>query len=312
MKGKCIIAIPSRGRSRFLAKKNYIFGMIPPGYQDCPIVVFVREQEGERYRRAKDASGLPVLIETVPNECGIADKRQLILDRASEQGIEKVLMMDDDLRITPWNPTFSSKYAKGGIPSAVVFKDCVEQLFAMCDKDHPMNGLLFTMGSSGNKVMFSSTKKFFDCYSIHVPTLEEQEIRFTGLMEAHPSAGPLFMEDFFVQSALRLAGYPVLTNHLFICGNTARLDGGCESAGQRNPSTQENTARAMLAEFPEFISLTEHPADTYCDYDRVDVKIDNKWAVENYGGGIPIDKDAIMRRMRDNGYQGKFLVYKGH
>jgi len=117
-----ILAIPSRGRSSKLAKQLEI-----RYFSQFRVHVFVRNCEYDIYLQAlqKFIEQGTLTIMTVPDDFQIKQKRQAIMDYASEQrmltGVNKLVIMDDDVTIDKRRTDDKEKFIKATAEDTVEF-----------------------------------------------------------------------------------------------------------------------------------------------------------------------------------------------
>lgn len=197
------IFIPTYGR----AEQQHTFKHLPKSLQKRATLV-VQDREKHLY----PSYGVKVLPKNITT---IAPARQYIMTYAKNQGIDKLVMLDDDLR-------FDWRRMDDGGKFLVATDKQVEELFKTMEKKldkYAHVGVLSREG--GNRVLEPEREctRMMRVLAYNVETFHKEKIKFDRL--------PL-QEDFDVTLQLLRKGYP----NLVLCGwvngqGTSGAKGGC-------------------------------------------------------------------------------------
>jgi hypothetical protein len=202
---------------------------------------------------------------------GIGPTRQWILDYCTEQGEDKVLMLDDDL-----------VFARRRKDNAALFQtatdadiiNAFQEVELLLDTYHHV---AIGVREGGNRRLEDHTYngRTLRALAYRVDKLRELDIRFDRAE---------FMEDFTVALDLLTRGHKNISiNWLVQNQNGSNLAGGCST--YRTMERQAESALALKKRFPDFVNVvTKKTKTAWGGQERIDVIIQWKKA---YDSGQP-------------------------
>jgi hypothetical protein len=282
-----IIAIPSRGRSQLMKRRQKTFAYVI----GCSYEVWLVVRESEAY----DYENGDYRIFTVPDHCKITDKRQMFMDHCRDAGIDNVLWLDDDLMFYPRDDRYSSHYAMSGRPKHLIMNEIADQMFSLCSERFPMVGMLFKQGSQNNKKAFHFNKKIMQTWCLNVSTIFLEQLYMTDAPNG-------VLEDFYLMNKLRSLGFLLPTIGSFCMSDGGRIPGGCQE--YRDVKLHNDAVQRFNCMFPECTEVKIVKANTYWAHDRLDLKIDTNYYLPKK---LPT-KVELLTYMKSNGYDGNLLM----
>lgn len=248
------IFVPSRGRESMIEKGTGIWKYLKKEFAQGnrhKIFLIVRGCEYSAYSEALKEIGAPdgVYIITVKDEAVISDKRQLALDTAIKEKINKFFIIDDDVCIYFRDEMLSSMYTsrEEDFDKMDCFNSALYEALKLTCREFPITGLPIKQGSFGLKYMFPFNIPIirFVCYDTQ--TLKDAQIRMDGL-------GEVFMSDRYAHLSLLEKGFRSLSNCRYCIGDHGTgYKGGC--ADTRTVALQSQAANSLSKRFPQHVSL---------------------------------------------------------
>lgn len=251
------IFIPTYGRSH----QQHTYKNLPIKIQRHTWLV-VQHRERHLYGDYPDPIILPKHIETV------SPARQYIMDLAKKRNLDRVVMLDDDLRFDKRRMDEKGKFY-------VATDDDVTKLFQRIDKElgnYAHVGVLSREG--GNRVMTSTVKntRMMRVLSYCVDTYHKEKIKFDRL--------PL-QEDFDVTLQLLRKGYPNLVLCEWVNGQgSSGAKGGCSHF--RTIELHNENAKKLATLHAPFVKVVEKKTKgAWGGQARLDVTVQWKKAEES-------------------------------
>lgn len=246
-----IIAIPSSGR----ASRQTTWANLPPSIA-AQTFVFVYEREIPAYKEMNPSMGL----QSVPAHIqGIGAKRQFILDKASQSGITKVVMLDDDLTFAlrrKDKPQLFTTPLDAEIE--LMFEDIEIQLAHLAHV-----GVAPREGANRNpfgRLLMNTRPSRILGYRTDI--LEKEKISFGDMN---------LMEDFYVSLSLLTRGYDTANLNWIVQNQQgSNTSGGCSQ--YRTMERQAEASLALHKKFPAFVKVvTKQTKTAWGGQERTDV-----------------------------------------
>lgn len=254
------IFMPSKGRAHLIKD-----GTLKRWPKDTPITVVCPNDEWDKYVRATANRG-PVHVKAV-DVVGISATRQAIGQMAAEDGIEKFIMLDDDLRFSYRAQEESTKLTESSPDEISAGLNWVEKLLT---PDTAAAGISARQGNNRLEHSVEENKRL-------IRTLAFRTKEFLACKHQRVTV----MEDFDILLQLLRKGYKnkVLAAHAQDQKGT-QTEGGCST--YRTHANHEASARTLAELHPSFVRLVEKKNKTGGEFGtRTEVVISWKKAFES-------------------------------
>jgi len=251
------IVIPSYKRAERLLNKKSTLSQIDKQTMD-DVYLFVREEEEEEYLKVAEHFGCGLLIHLSD---GIPKTRDEIINWANLEGIEKLIMIDDDIDIA-FKPT-PRKYITITNEDGY-FKQMIVDLLFNCDVEYPIVGISARQFSQDKKGIDLNTR-VIQVFCLYMPIIKKENFHFTD-------AGFPFMTDYYFILTFLQKGYKNCCINWFTRDDDSQTPGGCSEF--RTVENQSKSAVALYKKFPHLVSLYVKTTGTWKEK-RVNVRI--KW-----------------------------------
>jgi hypothetical protein len=225
-----------------------------------PIVyIFTRESRAALLKEKNPSMN----VYTIPDDTdpGIARTRQVVLEEMRKLGHDRVWMLDDRIRFQRRHED-EKIYVARTVEDFQFIYDGINAL----SKEHIMVSLAhrkvgsMVQGNGKRKIGALEGGRAYTNYAIQLDKFEELGVRFDGMWQKNPEI-KLF-EDFYVVLSLLTRGIP---NILWTDGSFEHAPGHPNGGNFliRTLELQEKCARALQAEFPDFVKLTQKDPTTW-------------------------------------------------
>lgn len=241
-----LIAIPSRHRAFLIKEQRGIWKYLAHRNNDTKFKVYIRTEEFEEYNKYLPEEN----ISLVPNTFRIHDKREHMLQEAIYNGVECLLMFDDDvsfykregdsISFNPVECNSNEDYNKN-------FHRVLQEVLYFCSEEFPCVGFIHRAFSNAKKYYFEKNVPIlqFTCY--HVPTLKKEEIHFND-------SKLIIREDQYVQLSLINKGKRTLSSARYITQQFKNnYKGGCSE--YRTTRMEDESVWLLYEKFPGLISI---------------------------------------------------------
>lgn len=232
------IVIPTKGR----VHNQLTLNNLPPDLIVETTLVCPRE-EADGLRRNHPYTAI---VEQPDSGMNISEKRKWIIDTAHKDGIEKILMLDDDLRFAVRrtdNPGLFRKANDAEIQRAFI------EIEHILSPEVPHAGFAVRGMGIGNSAKEGgwqiSGKRMMYSLGYHIPTVLEHAV--FGRLATH--------EDIDVCLQLLLKGYPNAVNFTFVTDQAFGKPGGCSE--ERTIDGNNADVEKLAEMYPEYVSIIE-------------------------------------------------------
>ena len=232
------IVIPTKGR----ATRQTTLYNLPPSIQEKTFLCIYPEELSAHATHP----GLRMVVS--PDVKGIAQKRQWILDETLKSGMNKVVMLDDDLVFALRRSDEPTKFIGATDEDVVAMFKSIEILL----DDYAMVGVAGREGANRQTENIILNTRLMRVLGYRADTLKELGIKATVAD---------VMNDFGVVLELLTRGHPV-ANINWIVQNQHGSDstGGCST--YRTPEVQTAAAQALHDRFPQFVKIVQKETKT--------------------------------------------------
>ena len=198
----------------------------------------------EAFWHKQNHPAVSVLVQPDDN-FGISAKRHWILEQASQTGIEKMVMLDDDLRFAVRRSDDTAKFRKA---EPVDVERAFSEMAELLSEEVPHAGFSARgsgIGDAAQRGGWQEGKRMMYVLGYHVPTVLREAVH--GRISTH--------EDMDVCLQLLTKGFPNLVNFSFVVDQKFGNAGGCT----KERTVEINNADSLkLAELhPGFVRATE-------------------------------------------------------
>lgn len=266
MKTEYAILIPTYKRADRLRDSS---GQHTLAYLDSSLedrtVLIVRESEKEDYLPVCEV--YDVGIHTIPdNVDGIRGTRNECLKWAKNKNIEKLIMIDDDLRLSkkPDAKTYRTFVADLGH-----FQEMVDDLLDHCSSEYPVVGITARQFSNGKTEPYEENTRIIQVFCLHIPTILKEKVNFTMCPNL------VFMTDYAFTLTMLQRGYKNLCLNTYCRDDNTQTPGGC--AEYRDADSATKAAIALYRAFPKVVKPYVKTSGTW-GAQRVNVRISWKKA----------------------------------
>lgn len=215
------------------------------------VILFVREEEKELYEKAMSARGVTVTAFTPNGEkFGWGDTMDAILAHAISQGEERIIVADDDLRLSK----VCFDLSVGTTPSYKDFKEhtgCWKEMqddLATVDMDIPYMGITARQFSANNIEQYKDNHRNMQLWSFYIPFFANNNFRF------RMDDGPFFMSDVWFCLKTLTAGVRNRIWQRYVRDDIPGTLGGCEALN-RNPEEHSKCVMQIARTFPELVEI---------------------------------------------------------
>ena len=227
------------------------------------IFLFVRDKEEEAYLKVAEKYGVGLV--TIPDSVdGIKGTRDEILRWAIGFDIDKLIMIDDDLRLD-YKPN-PKKYIR--MVDGKYFNQMIYALMFHCEKDVPVVGITARQFSDSKITPYQVDTRIIQVFCLHVPTIKAEDIWFSQFDIP-------FMTDYaFVLTMLQKGHHNICLNK-YCRDDNSQTPGGC--SGVRTVELASKSAVRLSKMFPGIVTPYVKTTGTW-DEPRVNVRISWKKA----------------------------------
>lgn len=249
-----LISIHSTGRADFFRRGSSVLRFIPKSLQK-ETIVFCRRDEYEDYKTACSEQGYNCSVQYIPDvyttdmDFGVIHTRQFVIERAKKIKVDKLFMIDDDLKLAtcervpyekPIYTTFDQKHCND-------FSNMYEDMSLVCSEKRPMVGITARQFSQQKKEIERNTR-LIQLVALHVPTLEKHNIDFKPAIEK----GLRYMSDYYLCLKLLYLGYQNVSLNFYTRDDYTNSSGGCSI--RRTTKEQSKSALILKDFFPEVVT----------------------------------------------------------
>ena len=247
-----IIGIPSYKRSDILIKKVGPLQIIPPDMMDNTYL-FVREEEMEAYLPVAEHFGCGLLPLQLTEEQGIPETRDAILEYCGEEGIEYLIMMDDDLKLAihDLNKTKANYYTM----DHNMFHMMIMDLLGHTDEYNILTGITARQFSNVRTTPVTENNRIIQLYCMYIPTIIREGFKFTY--------GAPFITDYYFVLSMLVKGYTNKVLNSYTRDDKANAPGGCSE--MRTVENQNKSAVMLYKQFPEVVRLVQKNNGTWTE-----------------------------------------------
>lgn len=231
------IIIPTKGRSF----KPLTLLNLPKDMRENVVVVC---PASERHRYASNYKGIAVW-QQLRDSFTIAEKRAWIMEMAAQDGIDRLVMLDDDLRFAVRRTDDPGKFLKA---TEDQIRAAFLELSAILSPEVPHAGFAARGGSIGDSAQrggWQEGKRMMYALGYHVPTVHA--LAKFGRISTR--------EDMDVTLQLFAHGKPNLVNFSFLTDQTFGNPGGCTEERTIERSNEDADRLAEL--HPGFVRVVE-------------------------------------------------------
>ncbi len=239
-----IIAIPSYKRSEMLIKNDGPLQVIPEEIMNRTYL-FVREEETEKYLKVAEYFGCGLLPIDLNDNDGMSETRDAILEYCIDEGIEYVIMLDDDIKFAIHD--LKSKATKYYPMDKSDFRNMVTDLLEHTNKDNILTGITARQFSNNHTEYVQTNSRVVHVFCMYIPTIDIHNFRFTY--------GVPFISDYYFVLNLLTHGYTNKVLNQYTRDDVANSPGGCSEL--RNVDLQNKSAIALYRKFPKFVRLVQ-------------------------------------------------------
>ncbi len=255
------IVIPSWKRAERIrtATGNHTLAYIDRSLGD-KIHIASRDEDAEEYAEVSDQYGLANGIRIPDNvKNGIVGTRDIILDWAVACGIEKLIMMDDDLQlcVKPDAKTYKTMI------NGVGFKDMIDDLLIWTSDEYPVVGITARQFSSDKTTKFDKNTRIIQVFSLHIPTIQKEDMSFGQF-------GLEFMTDYAFILEMLQRGYKNVCLNTYCRNDVSQAPGGC--AEYRTVEKASKSAIALSKLYPELVKPYVKTTGSW-DEKRINVRV---------------------------------------
>ncbi len=237
------IVIPTHKRAEHLLNKkgNNTLRYIGPAMRDRTYIA-IREEEEPEYLRVAERFGVGMNHLFLKEEEGIPETRDVILEEASKEGWEHLIMIDDDLKFA--TRSLGNKYTTFD-EEGQEFGKMIMELMVQCDEGVPLVGITARQFSN-DKPSYSGNTRIIQLLCFHMPTIVSTGLTFTG-------SGMRYMTDYYFTLSLLQCGYRNLCLNTYTRDDIAQFPGGCSV--RRTVDLYNESARKLKKHFPDLVRL---------------------------------------------------------
>lgn len=232
------IVIPTKGRA---TRQTTLHNLPPDIRKNTFLCIYPEELTAHEMH-----PGLRMVVS--PEVKGIAQKRQWILDETLKSGMNKVVMLDDDLVFARRRSDDPTKFIGAtDIDIVEMFKAIEHRL-----DSYSMVGVAGREGANRNIEPYVENTRLMRVLGYRADILKELGIRATVAD---------VMNDFGVVLELLTRGLAVLNiNWIVQNQNGSDTSGGCST--YRTPEVQTAAAQALHDRFPQFVKIVQKETKT--------------------------------------------------
>lgn len=263
------IYIPTRGRARLRTVERLGQNLL----NKYGAVIVSSRENAEMFDLAQHRDSAPLLL-SPPKVDGIAPTRQFILDHAAKNGVDVVLMLDDDL--PTWCQREPDPVPATGEDAKYHKADLKEIERGLADFAKIMKS--YAHGSIGHRLFCQRhpelyyNSRMLRALAYNVPMVRQAGAKFRLKV----------MEDFDMQLQLMTQGFEnVVYNRLVQDQYGNNVEGGC--AAYRTAEVQAAAAHELARLWPDFVTVTTRaPKREWggMGAERTDVKLNWRRAVQ--------------------------------
>lgn len=225
-------------------------------------ILCVRNEEVNDYLKVAEKYECKVIGLDVPPEAGIPETRDRILEHAILMNCQKVIMIDDDLRLDV-KPN-ARKYIRMN-PEKGDFHRMVSDLTFYCTEEYPIVGITARQFSNDKTQKYEINTRIIQVYCLYIPVILTSGIHFSD-------AGFPFMTDYYFILSMLQAGHKNKCLNTYCRDDNAQTPGGC--AETRTVENQSKSAVGLYKKFPDLVTLYQKDTGTWRE-PRINVRI--KW-----------------------------------
>jgi len=252
------ICIPSYQRAeRLMGRGQHTLAYIGDALNDN-IFLFVREEEYESYVPVVEKYGIG-LIPISDEVDGIKGTRDDILAWAKMNKIDKLIMLDDDLRLD-YKPN-AKKYIR--MIDGMYFNQMIYALMFHCERDIPVVGITARQFSDSKIAPYQMDTRIIQVFCLHMPTISAENIWFSQFDIP-------FMTDYAFVLTMLQKGYHNLCLNKYCRDDNSQTPGGC--SGVRTVELASKSAVRLSKMFPGIVTPYVKTTGTW-DEPRVNVRI---------------------------------------
>jgi len=253
------IIIPSYRRSARLIEKHGTIRDIDEAYL-ARTTLFVRKEEAMDYHNSFSSNtdllnrGVNIKSFTPNNpKFGWGDTMDEIIAYAIAEGLEKILIMDDDLKMSKMY--FDMEFHDGTKP---IYKDFAPHpgLFTEMMKDLetvnyeiPIMGIIARQFSMSKIETYKDNGRLMQLFALHIPFFKENNFRF------RMDDGPFYMSDVWFCLKTLQAGVRNRAFQRYVRDDKPNAPGGCMALG-RNPEEHRECVMKIAKTFPHLVQIT--------------------------------------------------------
>ena len=222
--------------------------------------LFVRKEEKDEYLKVADKYGCRVVTLDVSKKGALPETRDLMLKFAKKMHFQKIVMMDDDLRLDVKSD--SRTYIRMS-SERTDFSEMITELLSYCSEEYPVTGITARQFSMDKIKKYDINTRIIQIMCFYLPVIEKHNLKFTGL-------NVLCMSDYYMVLSLLQLGYKNLCLNTYCRDDHAQTSGGC--AIYRTAEVHSQSAVALYKRFPELVTLYQKDTGTWKE-SRINVRI---------------------------------------